>query len=72
MVSVADLPGRRLEGLLSVTDSPLTSLKIEDVLTELLNRVREVLEADTAGSTSTCASKADARAETVRFEISCR
>jgi phosphoserine phosphatase RsbU/P len=37
-----------LEGLLSVTDSTLSSLKVEDLLTELLNRVRDVLEADTA------------------------
>jgi phosphoserine phosphatase RsbU/P len=48
MASVADASEQRLEGLLSVTDSALTSLKIGEFLTELLKRVRDVLEADTA------------------------
>jgi sigma-B regulation protein RsbU (phosphoserine phosphatase) len=48
MASATDPLERRLEGLLAVTDSALTTLKIEDFLTELLNRVRQVVEADTA------------------------
>jgi hypothetical protein len=50
MASVADASQHRLEGLLSVTDSGLTSLKIEDFLTVLLKRVHDVVEADTASS----------------------
>jgi phosphoserine phosphatase RsbU/P len=48
MANVSEPIEHRLEGLLSVTDSALTGLKVEDLLVELLNRVREVLEADTA------------------------
>jgi phosphoserine phosphatase RsbU/P len=48
MANATDPVEHRLQGLLAVTDSALTSLKIEDFLTELLNRVRDVLEADTA------------------------
>ena len=48
MADVLEPAERRLESLLSVTDSALTSLKVEDLLTELLNRVREIVEADTA------------------------
>jgi phosphoserine phosphatase RsbU/P len=48
MASVADTSEHRLEGLLSVTDSAVTTLKIEEFLTELLKRVRDVVEADTA------------------------
>jgi phosphoserine phosphatase RsbU/P len=48
MASVSDPIEHQLEGLLSVTDSALIELKVEDLLTELLTRVREVLEADTA------------------------
>jgi phosphoserine phosphatase RsbU/P len=50
MTGVIDPVERRLEGLLTVTDSALSSLKVEDLLTELLNRVREVIEADTAAA----------------------
>ena len=48
MAGVIDPAERRLEGLLSVTDSALSSLKVEHLLTELLTRVRDVVEADTA------------------------
>jgi phosphoserine phosphatase RsbU/P len=48
MASVSNPIEHRLEGLLSVTDSALTELKVEDLLIELLFRVREVIEADTA------------------------
>jgi hypothetical protein len=48
MASVADASEHRLEGLLSVTDSALTTLKIEEFLTELQKRVHDVGEADTA------------------------
>jgi phosphoserine phosphatase RsbU/P len=48
MANVTEPAAHRLQGLLTVTDSALTRLKVEDLLTELLNRVREVLEADTA------------------------
>ncbi len=48
MGNVSDPIEHLLEGLLSVTDSALTGLKVEDLLIELLIRVREVLEADTA------------------------
>jgi hypothetical protein len=47
---VADASKHRLGGLPSVTDSALTSLKIEDFLTVLLKRVHDVVEADTASS----------------------
>jgi phosphoserine phosphatase RsbU/P len=36
------------ESLLSVTDSVISNLKVEDFLTELLKKVRDVLDADTA------------------------
>jgi phosphoserine phosphatase RsbU/P len=48
MARVAGASEHRLEGLLSVTDSALTGLKVEDFLTELLKRVLLVVEADTA------------------------
>jgi hypothetical protein len=48
MTGVIEPGERRLEGLLAVTDSSLSSLKVEDLLTELLNRVRDIVEADTA------------------------
>jgi phosphoserine phosphatase RsbU/P len=39
---------QRLQGLQAVTDVALTRLRVEDLLVELLTRVREILEADTA------------------------
>jgi phosphoserine phosphatase RsbU/P len=48
MATTTDPLEHRLEGLLAVTDSALTSLKIEEFLTQLLSRVREVAGADTA------------------------
>jgi sigma-B regulation protein RsbU (phosphoserine phosphatase) len=41
-------PGERLENLLTVTEAGLGHLGIEDLLVELLNRVREIVDADTA------------------------
>jgi sigma-B regulation protein RsbU (phosphoserine phosphatase) len=38
----------RLKNLLSVTDTSLSGMDMEDLLTELLERVRSILEADTA------------------------
>jgi len=38
----------RLSNLLAVTDTSLARLDLEDLLTELLDRVRSILEADTA------------------------
>jgi phosphoserine phosphatase RsbU/P len=40
--------GERLRNILAVTDSSLGRLDIEDLLVELLERVREILAADTA------------------------
>jgi phosphoserine phosphatase RsbU/P len=48
---MANLTGpadHEFESLLSVADSAISTLKVEDFLTDLLKRVREVLEADTA------------------------
>jgi hypothetical protein len=41
-------PQARLDDLLAVTDARLSHLGVEQLLVELLNRVREILEADTA------------------------
>ena len=41
-------PQSRLDDLLAVTDANLSHLGVEQFLVELLNRVREILEADTA------------------------
>jgi sigma-B regulation protein RsbU (phosphoserine phosphatase) len=40
--------GGRLAGLLSLTDSTLTRLDLDELLVELLARVREILDGDTA------------------------
>src|SRR5438270_70639 len=42
------MPRDRLDDLLAVTEVGLSSLGIEDLLVELLNRVREILGSDTA------------------------
>ena len=44
----ADANGERLRGLESVTDSALSYLPLEELLQELLRRVVEILDADTA------------------------
>ncbi len=44
----SDNPRDRLDDLLAVTEVGLSSLGIEDLLVELLNRVREILDSDTA------------------------
>jgi hypothetical protein len=41
-------PQSRLEDLLAVTEAGLSHLGVEQLLVELLNRVRDILEADTA------------------------
>ena len=38
----------RLRGIRSVTDAALSHLRADDLLTTLLGRVREILDADTA------------------------
>jgi anti-sigma regulatory factor (Ser/Thr protein kinase)/putative methionine-R-sulfoxide reductase with GAF domain len=40
--------GARLEDIQQVTDTALSYLKVEDLLSELLERVRDILEVDTA------------------------
>jgi phosphoserine phosphatase RsbU/P len=45
--SSADI-AERLANLQSLTDSALTQLDVDDMLTELLNRLREILDVDTA------------------------
>jgi putative methionine-R-sulfoxide reductase with GAF domain len=44
----ADAAGERLANLQALTDSTLTALDVEELLDELLVRVREILDADTA------------------------
>jgi phosphoserine phosphatase RsbU/P len=44
----AERPRDRLDDLLAVTEVGLSSLGVEDLLVELLNRVREILDSDTA------------------------
>jgi phosphoserine phosphatase RsbU/P len=44
----SDNPRDRLDDLLAVTEVGLSSLAVEDLLVELLNRVREILGSDTA------------------------
>jgi signal transduction histidine kinase len=46
--ALAESAVRRLEGILTVTDTALTRLDSNDFLTEILGRVRTVLEADSA------------------------
>ena len=38
----------QLRNLLAVTDAALARLEVEDLLSELLDRIRSVLDADTA------------------------
>jgi phosphoserine phosphatase RsbU/P len=45
---VAEMVSERLRNLLSVTDSALGRLAVEDLLGELLDRIRMILDADTA------------------------
>jgi phosphoserine phosphatase RsbU/P len=45
---LADDVAARLEALAALTDSALTRLDVDDLLVELLNRVREILDVDTA------------------------
>jgi phosphoserine phosphatase RsbU/P len=44
----AETPRDRLDDLLAVTEVGLSSLGVEDLLVELLNRVRDILDSDTA------------------------
>ncbi|MGH8938991.1 MAG: GAF domain-containing protein, partial [Actinomycetes bacterium] len=48
MPPVIDSADERLRRIESVTDIALAHLKVEDLLVELLDRVRELLEVDTA------------------------
>jgi hypothetical protein len=43
-----DAVGQRLENLEALTDAKLTRLDVDDLLAELLARVREILDVDTA------------------------
>jgi sigma-B regulation protein RsbU (phosphoserine phosphatase) len=43
-----EMPRDRLDDLLAVTEVGLSSLAVEDLLVELLNRVRDILDSDTA------------------------
>ncbi|MDP9093340.1 MAG: SpoIIE family protein phosphatase [Actinomycetota bacterium] len=43
-----EVDGERLRNLLSVTDTALSGLDLDELLVEVLDRVREILDADTA------------------------